>query len=432
MCYCKIVYDLIDERKDIMIKRITAALAAFVICVTFMAGCGGKSGEKTSSGAASDTAATDAEDELAGPSIDEYVEPLPVKSLTIDGTEIDTDGLTMLTIDGIDISFDEFRFYYFYTLDSYKQNYGVTEDTLRENQVAYNQLLENVIMNIKQELVTDKLAADYNVVLDEEDQKVIENNKLDAQSKYDTEQAFQEDMQRAHLTEEIYEKLFVRAQTYNKVMNTLFYNDGIFATSHEDFLKLVQDPEEYAHEVHIMIPFYSQVDLDDSTAKEFDDMTLSQKIGAKNNAYDALDDEAKAAANEKAKAVAEEALKRAQDGEDFFKLVEEYGWDMFLDDPKKGYYMKRDNTGGYPKDLLDMAFSLQPGEVSSELVENSKYGYFIVKRLEPDMDYINENLDEMIASHDQPAIEAKFSEVMDNMEVTYCDQWSKLTIDSIT
>ena len=181
-----------------------------------------------------------------------------------------------------------------------------------------------------------------------------------------------------------------------------------------------------------MIPFYSQAELDDSAAEGYDDLTLSQKIGVRSEAYSALDDAGKEEAKTKAKAVADEALARAVAGEDFNKLVEEYGWDIGLEDPTNGYYMKKDNIGGYPEDLLTETFALKPGEVSDKLVENDTYGYFIVKRLEPDMDYINENIESMIASNDQPAIQDKFTEIMDGMEVTYSDVWESLTIDSIT
>ena len=416
-----------------MIKKFAALLLALSLCAGSLASCAGKDDGKDSKAenvtAEQDTTA--AEDD-AGPAGPVQEEVLPVASLTVDGKEIDTANYTMMTVDGIDISFDEFRFYYFYNLDSYKQNYGVTEDALRDNQVAYNSFLSEVVRAIKQELVTDKLAAEHGIVLDDEDQQVVDNNMQNAKANYDSEEEFQKDMQRAHLTEEIYKKMFVRAQTYNKVMSTLFANDGEFATSHDDFLKMIQDPEQYAHEVHIMIPFYSQAELDDSTAEGYDELTLSQKIGAKSAAYSALDDEAKETAKAKAKEVAEEALERAKNGEDFNKLVEEYGWDIGLEDPTKGYYMKKDNTGGYPEDLLDAAFSLKPGEVADTLVENDTFGYFIVKRIEPDMDYVNENIDSMIASNDQPAIQEKFTEIMDAMEVTYCDVWNKLTIDSIT
>ncbi|WP_295154267.1 peptidylprolyl isomerase [uncultured Ruminococcus sp.] len=415
-----------------MLKKMTAMLLALTLCAGVLTGCGDKEKDKKEKTESKTETVTDAEDEVAGPAAVEEEEPLPVASLTVDGESIDTSNYVMCTIDGIDVTFDEFRFYYFYNLDSYKQNYGVTEESLRENDTAYKQFLDDVIRGLKQELVTDKLAAEYNIELDDEDQQIIDNNMQSAVSSYESQEAFEEDMQRAHLNEEIYNKLFVRAQTYNKVMDVLFANDGEFATKREDFLKLIQDPEEYAHEVHIMIPYYSQAELDDSTAEGYDDLTLSQKISAKTTAYAALDEEAQNAAKEKAKAVAEEALKRAKDGEDFFKLVEEYGWDIGLEEPDKGYYMERNNTGGYPEELLDATFSLKVGEVDQELVENSTYGYFIIKRIEPDMDYVNENIDSMISTRDQPAIQEKFNEIMDAMEVTYCDVWDKLTIDSIT
>ncbi len=417
-----------------MIKKFAALLLALTLCTGVMAGCadkkdGGSSNADTVTAEQDTTTAAEDSDETAGPVQEEV---LPVASLTVDGKEIDTTDYTMMTIDGIDVSFDEFRFYYFYNLDSYKQNYGITEDALRENQVAYNMFLEDVVRAIKQEFVTDKLARDHGIELDDEDRQVIENNMQNAKSNYANDEEFQKDMQRAHLTEEIYEKMFTRAQTYNKVMETLFANDGEYATSHEDFLKMVQDPEQYAHEIHIMIPFYSQAELDDSAAEGYDDLTLSQKIGVRSEAYSALDDAGKEEAKTKAKAVADEALARAVAGEDFNKLVEEYGWDIGLEDPTNGYYMKKDNIGGYPEDLLTETFALKPGEVSDKLVENDTYGYFIVKRLEPDMDYINENIESMIASNDQPAIQDKFTEIMDGMEVTYSDVWESLTIDSIT
>ena len=40
-----------------------------------------------------------------------------------------------------------------------------------------------------------------------------------------------------------------------------------------------------------MIPFYAQVDLDDSTADSYDSMSLSDKASAKQSAYAKLDDD---------------------------------------------------------------------------------------------------------------------------------------------
>lgn len=413
-----------------MLKKMTAMLLALTLCAGVMAGCGNN--KKKDVKVSSDKDTTGSQDEIAGPA-PSNTEKLPEPSLTIDGEKMDTTDLIMCTIDGMDISFDEFRFYYFYNLNTYLNTYGVTEAELRDNQVAYNQFLYQVIEAIKSDLITDKLAADNGLELDDDDRAEIENNMQNAKANYESEEVFFQNLQRSYMTEEVFEQMFVRIQIYNKVMDTLFSHNGKFATSYDDFRELIQDPEVYAREIHIMIPPYSQVELDESAAEGYDDMTLAQKISAKGDVYYAMDDDAKAAAREKAKAVAEEALKRALDGEDFYKLVEEYGWDIGLDGSgETGYYMKFDNTGGYPEELLDATFSLKSGEVYGEIVENDTYGYFIIKRLDPDMDYIEENIDMMISSNDQQAIQEKFSEVMDSMEVTYCDFWDKLTIDSIT
>ena len=180
-----------------------------------------------------------------------------------------------------------------------------------------------------------------------------------------------------------------------------------------------------------MIPFYAQVDLDDSTADSYDSMSLSDKASAKQSAYAKLDDDGVKKAKEKAKKLAEEVLKKAQDGEDFDKLIEKYGWDLGLEDPSTGYYFNKDTTG-YPEELVKDAFALKENGISTELTENDTYGYFIIKRLPVDMDYVEQNIDDMIYSYDTPAISKLYNEKMGKMEVKYCDQWDKITADSIT
>ena len=347
-----------------MLKKITAMLLALTLCAGVMAGCAEKKDEKSDG----DSVVTDAEDNAseadatatAGEDSAAEVKPIPEPSLTIDGNKIDTENYVMLSIDGFDISFDEFRFYYFYMLSSYEQNYGMTADAIKADPQAFESLKKDIVDTIKGELVTDKLARDNKIELDDDDNEIIQNNMLNAMANYKSEQEFKDELKRAYLTEDLYRNMFTRAQRYNKVMDTLFANDGIYATKHEDFLKMVEDPEQFAHEVHIMVPYYSQIELDDSEAEGYDDKTLSQKISIKSTKYSAMTEAEQTEAKNKAKAAAEEALQKAKDGEDFYALVEEYGWDIGLEsDPKKGYYMKKDNIGGYPQELLDAAFSIK-------------------------------------------------------------------------
>lgn len=412
-----------------MIKRISAMILALTITVCSFAGCSNSKDSSSSKKDASSVTESAAANESAA---DVQEEEIPVASLTIDGKAVDTADYIVCTIDDIDINFEQFRFYYYYNLNKYTSTYGITEDNLKESEDVFKQFMDDVILCIKQELVSEKLAKDNDIALDEEDEKAVEDNLETAKSSYESEEAYLKDLASAYLTEDLYVTMLERAQLYSKVMDTLFYNDGKYATKREDFKKIIQDPEEFSREIHVMIPYYSQVELDDSSAEGYDDMTLSQKASTKQSAYSALDEDGQAEAKEKAKKLAEEVLAKAKDGEDFEKLIEEYGWDTGLEDPSYGYYINKGNTGGYPEELLDEAFKLKENEISSELVENTTYGYFIVKRLKVDMDYVEENIDSMIASYDQPQIEEVYNEVINGMKVTYCDDWDKITADSIT
>ena len=42
------------------------------------------------------------------------------------------------------------------------------------------------------------------------------------------------------------------ATIYTKVNDTLFKNDGKYATKKEDFRKIVKDTSEYCREIHVM------------------------------------------------------------------------------------------------------------------------------------------------------------------------------------
>ncbi len=415
-----------------MIKKISAVVLALVMCVGMFAGCGKKNSEKKDSAKKKSGTTTDAED-TAGPEMpDATAADVPDPSLTIDGSKIDTTDYVMCTIDGFDINFDEFRFYYYYNLDTYTTTYGITADSLKENEETFNTFLSDVILVIEQELVAEKLAKENGIELDDDDQKYINDTIDAAKASYDSEEAYIADLKSAYLTEDLYRKMLERAQIYTKVIETLFEGDGKYATSQEDFKALIQNEDEYAHEIHVMVPFYATAELDDSSAEGYDDLTLSEKITLKSNAYDALDADAKEEAKAAAEEIANEVCEKANNGDDFEGLIAEYGWDIGLEDPSAGYYISKDNLGGYPEELVTEAFGLKVGEVSEEPILNSVYGYFIVKRIEPDMDYVQENIESMIKSYDSTTIQEVFQEQIEAMSVTYCDNWDKITAESVT
>jgi foldase protein PrsA len=75
---------------------------------------------------------------------------------------------------------------------------------------------------------------------------------------------------------------------------------------------------------------------------------------------------------------AKEVLDKAKKGEDFEKLIDEYGEDPGMENNVEGYIVKQD--GQFVKEFEDSAFSLKEGKIS-ELVATS-YGYHIIKSYE--------------------------------------------------
>ena len=416
--------DIAKERTIIMLKRISAVVAALTIAICSLASCSKNNDSSSTTSSAVDSSVSSAADSTTDNEV-------PDASLTIDGKAIDTDNFIVCTIDGKDIDFDTFRYYYYYTISKYTSTYGATLDTIKSTEGGFELLMEDVITALKQEMVAPELAEENDLTLTDDDEKTIDEQIANAKANYESDEAYLADLKSAYLTEDLYRKMLETATIYTKVNDTLFKNDGKYATKKDDFRKIVKDTSEYCREIHVMIPYYSQVDLDDSTADSYDSMSLSDKASAKQSAYAKLDDDGVAAAKEKAKKVAEEVLQKAKDGEDFDKLIETYGWDLGLEDPSTGYYFNKDTTG-YPEELVTDAFKLKENEVSSELTENSTYGYFIIKRLPVDMDYIEQNIEDMIYSYDSPSISKLYTDRMDKMEVTYCDEWDKITADSIT
>ena len=65
-------------------------------------------------------------------------------------------------------------------------------------------------------------------------------------------------------------------------------------------------------------------------------------------------------------------------------------------------------------------------------MESTEYGWFIIKRLPVDMDYVEKNIDSLIVEYDSPAVSKLYSEIMEKMEVSYNDIYEKLTPQSIT
>ncbi|MGN1113651.1 MAG: peptidylprolyl isomerase [Oscillospiraceae bacterium] len=401
-----------------MTKKIMAAIIALTLSASCLVSCGSKKAKIDSSSSSASSKA----DSNASDSSSQADAPDP--SLTIDGKKVDTKDLVMLKIDNYDIDFDTFRYFYYYTINTYAQ-YGMTLDQIKESDDTYNMLLNEVINTIKNEYVAPKLAAEKKITLDDDDQKAIEKNYKEAKSQFGSEEEYKQGLKNNYMTEDFFKMMLEHSQYYDK----LFGEDGAYATSKESFKKIVQDPDKYTRVIHILIPYESQVEITDESALEtYNNGSLSEKSDAKKSAYNALSEDEQKAAKEKAKKVAETVLKKAQSGEDFEDLIKKYGWDPGMESKPEGYYINQNTE--FVQEFKDAAFKLKENEISG-LVENTSYGWFIIKRLPIDMDYVDENYSTLVSDYDNPRFQDIYTKTTEKMKVTKTDTFKKLTKDSI-
>ena len=430
----------------LMIKKITAMLAALTLSVCMLTSCNNSSSSdadsssEASSSVADSSSSSDSSNSTADSSdasssgdsskVSEVTASDP--SLTIDGKKQDIDKFVMCTIDGKDIDFTTFRYFYFYTFEQFQNNYGVNWDTIKSTKGAFEDLLKQTIETIKNNIsVVEKLVKENGLELTEDDKKKAQEEYESTKKTFSSEEEFQVQLKNSHMTEELFKTSLEYKQLKDKITNQLLKNDGKYATKKADFKNIVKDTSKYACEMHVMIPFYSEVELDADTKKNYDSMTDENKVTAKQEAFKKLDSAGQEKAKQAAKAKADEALKKIKDGADFNAVMKEYGWDFNLASSGTGYHFSKDNTS-FPTELIEKTFTLKENEVASDVLVHESYGYFIVKRVAVDMNYVEEHLDALLSEYDTPLIQKQIAEMCAKFEVKYCDGWDKLTTDSIT
>lgn len=417
-----------------MIKKIIAVLAALTLSAAILTSCGNSESSNADStaspsGATADSTAENGSGTASGDTASETVEePIPEASLTIDGEKVDTTDLVMCTIDGDDITFDLFRYYYFYVMGSY----GYTAESLKDEE-TFKTFKEAIAQQFKRDYTTIHLARENNLELGEEGKKNVQDKLAAIKANYESDEAFQKALAGSYLTEAVYTRMLEIAELYSMVESQLLTNEGKYATSKEDFRKIVKDNDKYSRVIHILIPYYSQADItDEETLSSYESMSLSEKNTAKKTAYNELSDEEKEKVNAKAKEVADEVLKKAKEAEtdeDFKKLITEYGWDPGMEQKPDGYYLTQNSS--FVKEFREAAFELKENEVS-DLIENTNYGWFIIKRLPVDMDYVESNIESMILEYDTPTINDMFNKLVEELEFKESETMQKMTADSIT
>ncbi len=383
-----------------------------------LTGCGDSNSSATSSG--SSVSGDDSTSSASGQNVDIKT------SLTIDGAEVDTTDLVMCTINGIDVSFEEFRYYWLgrkSLLDSYEIEY--TADDLKVF----------VMADLKEAYGILAMGEENGIKYEKTDEEKFTDSYSNLLMQFQSEDEYAQWLESMFLTDETVQQVFYENVMSDKVYSELFLEGGKYYVDKDTFLELTKT-DDYARVIHVLVPYFACTELSEEDKEGWDELTVDKKYDKLEAAYNKLTDEEKEAVKEKSKALADTVLQKAKDGEDFYQLIADYNMDpgMALTDKNDitsivGYYFTKDFS--FVQEFLDGSFALKVDEIS-DIVESEAYGYHIIKRLPVDTKYVEENADDLFDEYSKVMFNKTYDDYLENnLNIEYHEYYDKLKLDSI-
>lgn len=245
-------------------------------------------------------------------------------------------------------------------------------DAIVENKTAKDYVIDKAYENCAWVIVMEKKAAEYKIELTDEDKASMETTYTNNGGKAELESNLNE----MGVSFDTYERI-VKAGLIQAHLKELLYGEESENAISEDAMKAEYD-ENYRRVKHIL---FKTNDLKDDTD---DDGNVTKTA-----------DEKKA----EIEATYNEVLARAQAGENFEALVEEYSDDGM--DKDKGYIFKK---GDMVKEFEEAAWDLAVGEVSSC---ESTYGWHIIKAYDKyeKPEYMTEALADFVSEYENEKYE---------------------------
>ena len=379
------------------LKKLLALLTSALIAVSLCA-CGDSGSEPlTSQDIPENGEAVTLPENEGEPVGDVTAEDEDVGTLTVDGEKVDTDGLVMMTINGLDVPYDEYRYTYL-SLDNSYFSFG-DPAFWEANPDSFPVLLEYTNHYVLEAYWGTLIARDYDVSLTDEDYAQIDEAVAQQSQGFETQEDYEQALKNAGFTEDLLRRIITEQVTNNRVYADLFADEGAkLAPSDEEIKEDLSN--DYRRVYHVLVTF--------------------DHFSGQEGYEDATEDELKAAAKE----YAEELRQQIVDGADIYELAQSAD-DPGMIDNEEGYFF---TYGTMVKEFEDAAFSLDVGELS-DLVETD-YGYHIVLRLEQE-EYAEENWDTVKQNVINEVFNSFVDDYLENAEIVYSDYVDKLTYDSI-
>lgn len=367
-------------------KKLLALILALMLCLALFVGCGDNNSDDISNddsnavGDSSDTVATGFYD--------------------ADGNLLLGPDDVFMTINGYEITFDEYRYWY-NMIDSYYFSGG--DASFWESYPSYfDVLLEYTEYYILESNWANLLAEPYGVELTDEDYAEIETYLAEEKAYFETEDEYYEALEAAGFGEDLLIKIITNQVLSNRVYADLYCDEGAkLAPSDEELKETVNS--EYVRVYHVLVA-YDHFDglegYEDYTDEELEDAAYNYAL---------------------------ELLAQIQNGEaDIYTLAQEVGDDPGMVDNEAGYLF---TTGEMVQEFEDASFALEVGEIS-ELVQSESYGWFIIERLEQE-EYVENNWETVRETLVNNVFNSDIDELLENAIIVYNDAYEYFTYNSV-
>lgn len=362
------------------LKKIIALLLVLIMALTVFTACG-KNDENT-----------DVTNENTEAGISEV-------GLYVDGKKVLGADDIIMTVNGLEIPFDEFRYMYKY-IDSTSFS-GGDETFWASNADLLPSLLDQAKSYVLEANWGNLLAAKYDITLTDEDLETLDAYMAEQAASFESEEEYHAVLEETGFTEELLRRLVSQELMCYRVYEDLYLVENApLAPSDDEILETLMNDYRRVHHVLISYDHFQGLEgYEEATEEELKQAALD---------------------------LANATLTQIQNGEStVYELAQTVGDDPGMLENVDGYFFSYNEM---VEEFEKTSFALEVGEISG-LVETS-FGYHIIERLEQTA-YIVANE----AACKEPVIINKLyddvDEILATAEIVYNENYDKITIDSI-
>lgn len=308
----------------------------------------------------------------------------------------------VMTVNGDPVYEDELRAYLKYnkmSMESMLSYYGM-DDSVWSDPSMGSMMVEQLFQAASQQAiefrVVDQEFKNLGLKLTREQSEQAEQRKEDDIEQVGGQENFDAWLDSVGFTQDIYNNV-IAISAYANAIQDAYYGDNGIKTNTQAIMDKFN--ETYLCAKHILV----------------------QSIDSSSNP---LTGDALTAAQNKAN----EALEKANAGEDFDTLIKEYNEDPGMEMYPDGYVF---TEGDMVDEFYQGAKALEPGQVSSSLVE-SGYGWHIIQREPLTEDQLTDDIKEqLIQQITGKSFMDEISDLMSAADVEYTDEYGEPTYDNL-